>query len=242
MATENAIDHEEIDQEKAAHIRQLLAEENEQAVAKHYGEQELNSAEFDEAQKDLGNRRSAESARMQEAMAETEEVERREQQMQAERERREQLEREQTEREVQEQQHQEEIHARESDNRARSEDGRGPGAAEQDSHDVARTGEEQEVSELEHGQADTRTEQSRDSSRARDSDSQRNRQQPVRGDEHRGRGASSRDGAEDEGRGAAEDSGRDGSSRQVQDDSDRANAMFKASAQRRRERGQGLSR
>lgn len=231
MATENAIGHEEIDQEKAAHIRQLLAEENEQAVAKHYGEQELNSAEFDEAQKDLGNRRSAESARMQEAMAETEEVERQEQ-----------LEREEAEREDQEYQREEEAQAREGDGRLRSEDGRAREAAEQDSPDTARNGEDQGVSGLERSQADTRTEQSRNTSSARDGDPGRDRQDAARGDDHRGRGTSSPDGAEEEGRGPAEDSSRDRSARRTMDDSDRANEMFKASAEHRRERGQGLSR
>lgn len=69
MATEKAIDQDEIDQEKADHIRRLLAEGNEQAVAQHYGEAELSSAEFQEARKDLENCRSSESMRMKEAMA-----------------------------------------------------------------------------------------------------------------------------------------------------------------------------
>lgn len=69
MQETTAADMDQIDQEKADHIRQLLAEHNEEAVAQHYGQAELNSEEYQEAEKELKARRGSESERMQKAMA-----------------------------------------------------------------------------------------------------------------------------------------------------------------------------
>ncbi|MBM6588915.1 hypothetical protein [Brevibacterium sp. RIT 803] len=59
MATESAIDQQEIDEKKAAQIRHLLAEENEEAVKRRFGEQEFNSPEYQQAKQELAQRGSA---------------------------------------------------------------------------------------------------------------------------------------------------------------------------------------
>lgn len=76
MATESAIDHQEIDEEKSAQIRHLLAEENEEAVTHRFGQQELNSPEFQQAQKELAQRGSARTDRFKAEIEEQEQLDR----------------------------------------------------------------------------------------------------------------------------------------------------------------------
>lgn len=76
MATESAIDQQEIDEEKAAQIRHLLAEENEEAVAHRFGEQELNSPEYQQAKRELAQRDSARTKRFKAEIEEQEQLDR----------------------------------------------------------------------------------------------------------------------------------------------------------------------
>jgi len=62
----------DIDQEEAANMRRMLAEQNKEAVAQRYGETSLNSAEFQKAQTDLRQRQSPDRARYAEALDEAE--------------------------------------------------------------------------------------------------------------------------------------------------------------------------
>lgn len=60
---------DDIDREKAAQMRQMLAAENREAVAHRFGEDSLQSAEFRQAEKDLAQQRSQARKRREEAMA-----------------------------------------------------------------------------------------------------------------------------------------------------------------------------
>ncbi|PFG69102.1 colicin import membrane protein [Propionibacteriaceae bacterium ES.041] len=60
---------DDVDREKAAQMRQMLAAENREAVAHRFGEDSLQSAEFRQAEKDLAQQRSQARKRREEAMA-----------------------------------------------------------------------------------------------------------------------------------------------------------------------------
>lgn len=77
MANRNTLQGtKEMDQQKAAEMRRLLASEGERAVAQRYGEQALHTEEYQEAQRQHQQRRATERKAVREELVRQEEAER----------------------------------------------------------------------------------------------------------------------------------------------------------------------
>lgn len=77
MANRNTLQGtKEMDQQKAAEMRRLLASEGEKAVAQRYGEQALHTEEYREAQRQHQQRRATERKAVREELERQEEAER----------------------------------------------------------------------------------------------------------------------------------------------------------------------